>query len=419
MRQDALGNWKSAEWKNSLGAGELHFFTAACIMNTTMKNKYLLAISAGHIFTDMNSGALPAMLPFIIAAGGLKYVEAAGLTFALSLSSTLSQPVFGIIADKTSKTWILPLGVLLAGCGLSLVGFFPNHYWLMFAAAMACGIGIAAFHPEGARMANRLAGEKKGRSMSIFTLGGTIGIAVGPLIVTPALFYAGLRGSAVLAIPAISTCILLFFLYPGMRSLVVAKEKEEEKTRTGYRNEWGKFLWLSIAITCRSIITHSLNTFLPLYWINVLHQSKAVSGILITYMTVISSIVIILGGNLADRFGMNKIIKLGWIILIPSLFFLTDIANPLLAMLMLIPVVTGYALANTPMIVLGQQYLPKNIGFASGITLGLGVSIGGVVAPLVGRYADIHGLVAALKLLSVLPVLGVIVALTSRPPAKQ
>lgn len=388
-------------------------------MDSNMKNKYLLAISAGHIFTDMNSGALPAMLPFIIAASGLKYAEAAGLSFAVALSSTLSQPVFGIIADKTSKTFILPLGILLAGCGLSLVGFFPHYYWIMFFSAMVCGIGVAAFHPEGARMANRLAGKKKGQSMSIFTVGGTIGIAIGPLLVTPALLWFGLRGSAVLAIPAIGTCILLFFLYPGMRSIVVAKEKEEEKERSAYKNEWAKFLWLSIAITCRSIINNSMNIFLPLYWINVLHQSKAISGMLISYMTVISAIVIVLSGNLADRFGMKTMIKAGFIILIPTLFFLTDITNPFLVLLMIVPTVAGYALVNTPLIVLGQQYLPRSIGFASGITLGLGVSIGGVVAPLVGKYADIYGLVAAFKLLSILPIIGIVVAITLKSPAKQ
>jgi len=381
-----------------------------------MKNRYLLALSAGHIFTDMNSGALPAMLPFLIAAGGLKYAEAAGLTFAVAISSTLTQPVFGILADKMSKPRFLPFGVLLAGCGLSLIGFFPNHYWIMFIAAIICGIGIAAFHPEGARIANKMAGKKKGSGMSIFTVGGNIGIGIGPLIVTPALVYLGLRGSFVLAIPAVIMCALLYFIYPKMRSFAEENEKKLEKPTEELKNEWLKFLWLSIAIACRSIIAHGLNTFLPLYWVNDLYQSKAASGMLITLMTSIGAIVTVIGGRLADRYGMNNIIKVGWIILIPSIFFLTNLTNPILVILMLVPISIGNFLVNTPLIVLGQQYLPKSVGFASGITLGLGVSIGGVVAPLLGSYADLHGLTATIKLLTLLPILGIVVAFTAKPP---
>jgi FSR family fosmidomycin resistance protein-like MFS transporter len=323
------------------------------------------------------------------------------------------------MADKMAKPLFLPFGVLLSGCALSLIGFFPHNYQVMFIAAMLCGIGIAAFHPEGARMANRLSGKKKGSSMSMFTVGGTIGIAIGPLVATPAILYLGLRGSVVLAVPAITIWVMLSFLYPRMRSFAEDEEKNKEKPKEELKNEWLKFLWLSVAITCRSIIAHSLNTFLPLYWISVLHQSKALSGMLITYMTLIGTVVIVLSGHLADRFGVNRIIKAGWILLIPALFSLTYIKNPILAMVVLVPLVSGNYLINTPLIVLGQQYLPKSVGFASGITLGLGVSIGGVAAPLLGAYADLHGLAAAFKLLSILPVLGIIVAFTTKPPARS
>ena len=382
-----------------------------------MKNKFLLILTTGHLFTDLNQGALPAMLPFLIAAGGLKYAEAAGLTFAVALTSSLTQPVFGFLADRISKSWLLPLGVLLAGCGLSLIGFFPSHYWIMFGAAMISGVGIAAYHPEGARMANRLSGEKKAGTMSIFTVGGSIGIATGPLIITPALLHLGLRGSAVLAIPAVFMCITLFFLSPRMSILAQDRDKKEKEAKGELKNEWLKFLWLSVAIISRSIIGHSMNIFIPLYWVNVLLQSKATSGMVLSFMVFIGSITIIIGGQLADRFGINKIIRIGWILLIPSVFFLTRVSNPIFLLLMLVPISTGNYMVNTPLIVLGQKYLPKNIGFASGVTMGLAVSIGGVVAPLLGRYADINGLTAALRLLCILPIIGTVVAFTSKPPA--
>ena len=383
-----------------------------------MINKYLLTLSMGHAFTDMSSGALPAMLPFIIVAGGLNYTQAAGLTFAAAISSSLAQPLFGIMADKMTKTWLLPLGVLLAGCGVAAIGFFPGNYWLMFIAAVICGIGSAAYHPEGARMANRLSGKKKAGSMSIFTVGGNVGIGIGPLIATPALVYLGMRGSAVLALPAIFMCVLLFCLSPRMLNQVGINERAEKESNGELRNEWGKFLFLGIAIASRSIVSHNLNTFLPLYWVNVLNQSKAASGMVISFIFLLGSVVTVISGQLADRFGIGKVIKTGWVLLIPSVFFFTYAASPISALLILIPITIGNFMINTPIIVLGQKYLPKNMGFASGITLGLGVSIGGVTAPFFGSYADIHGLTATLRLLCFLPLLGTIVAFTLKPPAR-
>jgi len=236
-----------------------------------MKNKFLLVLSSGHVSADLSQGALPAILPFLVAAGGLKYAQAAGLTFAVAFSSSLLQPFFGILADKISKPWLMPVGVLFAGLGLSLVGFFPNQYWLMFTVAILSGIGVAAFHPEGARMANKLGGKKKGGSMSIFSVGGNVGFAIGPMMATPALLYFGLRGSAVLAIPSLIMFIVLIRTGPAMHKLGNMPEEGKGNTPGVVKNEWGKFLWLGIAIICRSVCFHSLNTFLPLYWVNVLH----------------------------------------------------------------------------------------------------------------------------------------------------
>jgi len=124
----------------------------------------------------------------------------------------------------------------------------------------------------------------------------------------------------------------------------------------------------------------------------------------------------IMGGNLADRIGPNNVLKIGWILLIPTVFFFTRVTNIIGARLILIPLSFGLQMITTPMTLMGQRYLPSNIGFAAGVTMGLGISIGGVFAPLVGSYADIHGLTAALRLLSILPFIATLVALIIKPP---
>lgn len=380
-----------------------------------MNKRFLWTLSAGHTFTDLNQGALPAILPFLITAGGLSYASAAGLTFATALSSSIVQPLFGIWADKISKPWLMPVGVLLAGVSLSTIGFLSD-YWSMFIAAVISGIGVAAFHPEAARLANQAAGEKKGSGMSIFSVGGNIGFALGPAITTPAMIFFGLKGSIVLAIPAI---IMSFILSMQVRKVRPQTGSESKKTVLKVENkkdEWGKFSWLTLAIIARSITFHSLNTFLPLYWLTVLHQSKAASGTALTIMFAAGATSTLLGGFMTDRIGANNVVRIGFVLLIPLLYLLTIVENATVATFLLLPIAFALFSISSPLVLLGQSYLPNKLGLASGVTLGLAVSIGGLVAPLVGRYADTHGLLAAISLLAFVPVFGSFVVLTLRKP---
>ena len=384
-----------------------------------MKNKFLLLLSAGHIATDLNQGALPAILPFLVAAGGLSYANAAGLSFAVAMASSLVQPLFGIWSDKFNMRWLIPIGTLMAGLFMSLLGPLHEHYWLMFAVAVLSGIGVAAFHPEAARMANQLAGKKKGGGMSIFSVGGSLGFAMGPAIVTAVMLYAGLSGSLVLAFPALAMFTLLRLKSSPMRDAAVLsleREKAASPALAAGKNEWGMFWWLTVAIIFRSIIFHNINTFLPLYWVNVLGQSMASGGVIPTIMFIAGAVGVLLGGQLADRVGLNAITRISAVLVIPALFIFTRVTNPVLAVICVVLMSLLKAMANTPMIILGQKFLSGNMGFASGVTLGLSVSVGGMVAPLVGRYADIHGLLAAFQLLAFLPLVPAIVTLTLKRP---
>ena len=161
-----------------------------------MDKKKILLLSLGHLSCDVNGGALPAVLPFLRASYGLSYQATGGLMFAYSCLSSIIQPLFGWLSDRFSKPWFIPLGVLLAGCGLAAVGFMSD-YWAIFAAIAVSGVGAALFHPEGARYANKVSGQSKGVGLSIFSIGGNSGFVLGPLLVTGCVGYFGMSGMAV------------------------------------------------------------------------------------------------------------------------------------------------------------------------------------------------------------------------------
>jgi FSR family fosmidomycin resistance protein-like MFS transporter len=138
----------------------------------TMKiNKKALAIlSAGHAVTDVNQGALPALLPFFKEALNLSYTMAGVILLFGNLTSSVIQPAFGYLSDKRPIGWLLPLAPFIACLGLSLTGLIPN-YALLLICVIVSGIGIASFHPEGFKTAYFFTGEKKATGMSIFSVG--------------------------------------------------------------------------------------------------------------------------------------------------------------------------------------------------------------------------------------------------------
>ncbi|WP_371381249.1 MFS transporter [Sporomusa aerivorans] len=381
-----------------------------------MKNRFLWLLSAGHLFADLNQGALPAILPFLIAEYNLSYAAAAGLVFAASFVSSVVQPLFGYFADKSSKPWLMPGGILLAGCGLAAVGFLSN-YWLIFAAVTVSGVGIAAFHPEAARMANKVSGEKKGTGISIFSVGGNAGFALGPVITTASLLFWGLKGTLILIVPAAIMAAIIAAQAGRLQEFqTVGKKTGDIRDAAVEKDEWAPFSRLTVVIFCRSIIFYSLNTFLPLYWINILQQSKAAGGSALTILFMIGAVSTLFGGQLADRFGYNKIIRIGFVALLPFLAVFTMVNNVALATILLIPIGMTLFAPNSPMTVLGQKYLPNRLGLASGVTLGLAVSVGGITAPMLGWFADKYGLPLAMELVTYLSIIPAVMAFTLPAP---
>lgn len=162
------------------------------VQSTAHPNKKMsLLLMAGHLCCDINQGALVATLPFLVLLGGFSYTEATALLFASNIASAIIQPLFGWLGDTFQKPWIMALGITLAGLGMAGVGIFST-YWLILVSAMVSGIGIAMFHPEGGRLANLVAGEKKSSGMSIFAVGGKLGFSAGPLMAAAALSSWGL-----------------------------------------------------------------------------------------------------------------------------------------------------------------------------------------------------------------------------------
>src|ERR687895_2126025 len=120
--------------------------------------------------------------------------------------------------DRRALPWVMPAGLLLAGGGIAAAGPAPT-YGLTAAAVVVSGLGVAAFHPEGAKFAGIASRERRGRGMSLFSVGGNAGFALGPVLVTPLVLAFGLSGTLALVFLPLAAAALTVRELPRLRAL--------------------------------------------------------------------------------------------------------------------------------------------------------------------------------------------------------
>ncbi len=384
-----------------------------------MRYRPVVLLTLGHFVTDSSQGALPVLLPFLIAEHNLTYAAAAGIVFALTVASSVVQPLFGYYADRLSSPWIMPVGLLLAGSGIALIGLVPSYGMILLLAVMS-GIGIAAYHPEGARRVAYVSGEDRATGMSYFGVGGSLGFAVGPAMATATLLAWGLPGTLIFLAPALLVATIVTAQFPTLAVPgTSAGTGHPDGTSPDLQDAWGPFGRLTLAVISRAILFFALNTFVPLYWINVLRQSTTEGGMALSLLFVAGVFGNLLGGRLADRFGNRRVACGGFVLLIPLLPVFLWADRPWTALSLLLPIGFMMSLTYSPSVVLGQQYLPNRVGLASGVTLGLAFAVGGVAAPFLGWIADLHGIRAALAWTMVLPVVSAALTFTLPDPKRM
>ena len=378
---------------------------------------YSYLMMASHTCCDMNMAALPALLPFLVIHHGIDYAMAAGLVFAGSFLSSLIQPVLGIISDRRQMPQLMGIGIMMAGLGIAAIGFLDS-YPAIFAAVTFAGFGSALFHPEGGRMANCVAGEKKGGSIGNFAAGGSLGFVVGPIVTVFAVSVWGMRGTAVLLVPTVVVVLTLIAMHKRLVRLSNMNQCEvrEQVAVGGGKDDWPAFLKLCISIFSRSIVLNGLTTFIPLYWVGVLMQTRQQGSLMITVIAISAAVAAFAGGRVADRFGFSRIIRITFVATPPLVLLLALTSNVLLATALVLPLAAAMNLGQAPSVALGQKYLPTRVGTASGITLGLSVSIGGVTAPILGRIGDIYSLTVVLYVMAGVALLGALGTLLIKDP---
>jgi FSR family fosmidomycin resistance protein-like MFS transporter len=369
-------------------------------------------LSAGHGAVDFASGAVPALLPFLAERFSLGYAATAAVMLAATLFSSVVQPVFGLISDRRGAMWLLPAGVLVAGAGVGLAGIAPS-YWLVLAAVAIGGVGIAAYHPEGAKFASFASGRRRASGMSYFNIGGNTGYALGPIVITPLVLGLGLAGTLVAALPVLLVGALILAALPALRALTPEARGLAPTTERDRPRAMGVLVGV---ILMRSITWFGLITFVPL-WIVSLGGTKGEGNRLLSLMLVAGVVGALAFGPIADRVGLRRTLLGSTVVLTPLVLVFVHVGGVVGALALML---VGACVVGTfgVVMVLSQAYLPQHVALASGLNVGLAIGLGGIAALGLGLVADAVDLETALSLCAVSPVVATALILLL-PAARQ
>jgi FSR family fosmidomycin resistance protein-like MFS transporter len=370
-----------------------------------MNYKVLILLLAGHFVTDINTGALPAFLPFIKESLSLSYTMTASIILVFNITSSVIQPAFGYFSDRWSARWILPVGCFLAPVGLGLLGFGSSYAWIIFFVALS-GVGQASYHPEGFKIVSQLSGKKKASFNSLFLFGGNLGFAVGPILATLFFSHSGMKGS-------------LWFILPGivMTAVLLAIPDWKEKRNFSRRDEGHleelsssrvrlfPVILLLLVVVFRSAARLGLLTFIPFYFIDTLRTDPMVAGKYLSVFLLAATAGGLVGGPLADWYGYKKSVLTS--LFLPSLFLYLFISTTGSWSLFFFALAGFILISSYPVtMAMGQTFMPRNVGMASGLIMGLSNGIGGIVATFLGWVADQWGVPFTLRIIFLFPLFG-------------
>ncbi len=369
-------------------------------------------LSAGHLINDLYGNFITSLMPYLVIRGDIT-TTAAGLVLLVYLfGSSVLQPIFGLISDRTGRRGFAVIGPVWVGLAAAAITRANTSVMLLLIAGIG-GLGTAAFHPQAASMIDSLSPTNKGRSMAYFSMGGNIGFALGP-VAAAVVATVGLVWSPLMLLPGAAIGL-------GLARYAPHVGRSEESFAVADLWDTVRIAWKQInlvvsVIAIRSAAQYALIIFLPLYYHLRGHPAELGSYFAFV-LSLAGAIGGLAGGHFSDLYGRRRVVVLSLIVAAPLLFVTLLVPVPFVWPLVAL---SGAALlaSNSVTVVQGQELLPRHRGLASGLTLGFGFGLSGVIASGLTALSDHIGVENAIFAAPGLALLAAMVAAFVRNPTR-
>lgn len=297
------------------------------------------------------------------------------------------QPLTGLLSDRFGGRAFVVLGLCGTSIAGALVAWTPSLGSLVVA-LLLLGTANAVFHPQALAAVRRMSGSRAGSSLSVFLIGGEIGRGIWPLAASILVVHYGIGAIWVLALPAVFTVPMLWYAVP----LVPRRAGNAAVIR--WRSHAPQFAILVLFATLRGVALFSITTFVPLLW----HQNggslEGGAG-LITVLMLTGLIGNLTGGRLGDHGNRRSVIGTATLLALGAMVAFM-LAHGLWLWILISVVGIGLFATFPLTILIGQDIIPENRSFGSGMALGFSNALAALGVMALGPLAGTWGISFAL-----------------------
>ncbi len=349
----------------------------------------IISISFAHLLHDIYSSFLAPVLPLLIDKLSLSYSLAGSLSIFQRLPA-LFNPLVGILAEKVKSHYFVIIAPAVTTVAMSLLGIAPGYIFVAVLLLVA-GTSSTFFHVPAPVMIRGFSGNRVGKGMSWFMLGGELARTVGPLVIVGAVNLLGLNGTYKLIPFGLLASLVL---YLKLRDIPVEKRYEGKKGQASYgkilKKHAGIFGNLAGIAFFRGAMKASLTLYLPVY-LTRHGETLWMAGISLSVLQLSGALGTYYSGTISDKIGRRKTLLI-ITVMAPMLMLVFLQTSGILALVML--GLIGFFLISSTSVMLAvvQELDSENLLFLNSIYMTISFVVGSLMLLVVGFMADKTGL---------------------------
>lgn len=406
------------------------------VLGLTRGSTCLWGVCIGHGFTHWFPSTFYLLLPLIKDELGLSYMEMGLLITVRYTVSTIANFPSGMVADLVGRHYLI-MSISLAWVGIPYLFLgISNNYALLLLCMGVIGAGNNLWHPASLSTLRDTYPRKMGWAMGWNASAANIGDALGPLL--SGIFLTWLTWRYILigsSIPGLGLGLLIWWMLgASMREsdqVPVEGGKPKQVGKKGmsirqYMRGLGKLLVnrdvliLSLINGVRSHTQNGLSTFLPSFFMNLMHLSPWLSGVYMTVIQVAGIIAAPISGRISDRHGRKRVVTAALGSTSIALFLLVFVNIPWLFIAFLGAM--GFFLYSLRPVLFAwtMEVAPKELGgSAIGINFSFQSALSALAPVLGGWIADSWGLMYTFYFLAATVLLSNLLVVLAREPARS